>query len=88
MALIGLGAFIGDSFVRITIGFIQKNYTNSWRFIILFCSIITISISIPMLSLLSDSPKSKNLPLLKENDKTNVYNKNNENNDKLKEKII
>ena len=28
MALIGLGAFIGDSFVRITIGFIQQKLTK------------------------------------------------------------
>ena len=84
MSIIGLGAFIGDSFVRFTIGIIQNYYPNiKWQLIVIFCSIITISIAIPMICLLTDSPKNRNLPMPKENEITNIYHNDNNNIDQI-----
>ena len=73
MSIVALGAFVGDASVRGIIGFILKYYTDSWKFIVIFCSLMSMSVAFPMFCLLKDSPKSRDLPMPKENEETNVY---------------
>eukprot|EP01084_Bolivina_argentea_P120017 212770_1 len=68
MSFIGLGALVGDSLVRLVLGIIFNFYPHiQWKYVVIFCSLITMSVALPMICVLTDSPKQKGLPMPQEN---------------------